>query len=386
MKSVRDFQIVNGGQTTASIYHALKIGKVDVSSVMVQMKLTVLTDPERVAEIVPLISQYANSQNKVSGADLGANGPYHHQLQQLSRSMWAPPRSGLERGTQWYYERARGSYSDDKLRQAPTQTASARTRQWLAERPVDQKFTKTDVAQFEHAWDCLPHLVCKGSEKNFKDFAERQEEHGAPIVNEQYFQHLIGKAILWKTCERLYKSLDLVGLRSSAVPYAIAWVVAKSNSRIDLKRIWQDQRLPSGLNEALSVVLKAADKHIRLSPLHPIKSEAAKKEECWKVFRGAMISLTRTWESEWTDMPIITSRQESDLYPQEWESVRQQFLNDPRTIQGLEIYTGRTWIAKCRRDTVASFAAMNWDELTLVPGVGRKKARDLLVMFSAALK
>ncbi|MCX6848238.1 MAG: AIPR family protein [Verrucomicrobia bacterium] len=384
MKSVRDFQIVNGGQTTASIYHALKVGKVDVSRVMVQMKLTVLTDPAGVAEIVPLISQYANSQNKVSGADLGANGAYHHQLQQLSRSMWAPPRSGLERGTQWYYERARGSYLDDKLRQSPSQTASAKTRQWMAERPVEQKFTKTDLAKFEHAWECLPHIVCKGNEKNFKEFAERQEEHGAPMVNEQYFQNLIGKAILWKTCERLYSSLELIGLRSSSVPYAISWLVARSNARIDLKRIWQDQRLPPGLYDAMSVVLMAADKHIRLSPHHPIKPEAAKKEECWKEFRGKTIPLALTWESEWADKPIITPRQESDLFPQEWERLRQSFLNDSRTIQGLETYTGRTWVTKCRRDTVASFAAMTWDELTLVPEVGRKKARILLEMFAAA--
>jgi len=84
---VRDFQIVNGGQTTASIYHALKKEKVDVTQVVVQVKLTVLSDPAGVAEIVPLISQYANSQNKVKNPDLYANRPFHRSLELLSRRL-----------------------------------------------------------------------------------------------------------------------------------------------------------------------------------------------------------------------------------------------------------------------------------------------------------
>ncbi|HEX3857062.1 MAG TPA: AIPR family protein [Verrucomicrobiae bacterium] len=116
LKSVKDFQIVNGGQTTASIFHAWKKERVDISDVVVQVKLTVLTDPAKVVDIVPLISRYANSQNKVNTADFSANGKFHHQLEQLSRTVWTMPASGMERGTHWYYERARGSYLDDKAR------------------------------------------------------------------------------------------------------------------------------------------------------------------------------------------------------------------------------------------------------------------------------
>jgi hypothetical protein len=108
---------VNGGQTTASIFHAWKKERTDISDVVVQVKLTVLTDPAKVADIVPLISRYANSQNKVNTADFSANGKFHHQLEQLSRTVWTMPVSGMERGTHWYYERARGSYLDDKARQ-----------------------------------------------------------------------------------------------------------------------------------------------------------------------------------------------------------------------------------------------------------------------------
>jgi hypothetical protein len=127
-----------------------------------------------VPEIVPLISRYANSQNKVNGADFAANGPFHHTLEELSRTVWARPASGVEKQTRWYYERARGSYADDKARQG---NATQRQR-WETENPKHQKFAKTDLAKFEHAWLGLPHLVCLGAEKNFNKLAERMEENG----------------------------------------------------------------------------------------------------------------------------------------------------------------------------------------------------------------
>ncbi|MEP6664152.1 MAG: AIPR family protein, partial [Verrucomicrobiota bacterium] len=278
LKRVRDFQIVNGGQTTASIYHALKKEKTDISRVTVQVKLTVLNDPARVADIVPLISKFANSQNKVNAADFSANGPFHTQLEALSRSMWAPPRSGLERGTQWYYERARGSYMDDKARQG----TPAKIKQWATERPPEQKFTKTDLAKYEHTWLGLPHLVCRGAEKNFLEFAQRQEEEGAPLVNGIYFQHLIAKAVIWRMAEKLFSTLELPQYRAQAVAYALSWLAEKSGRRIDINRIWSEQRVPPGLYEAVPTVLKEAHEHLLRQPGNP--SEAAKKPECWEAF------------------------------------------------------------------------------------------------------
>ena len=111
-----DFQIVKGGQTTASLYHAWKKDKQDISQVAVQMKLTLVADHTKLGEFVPLISLYANSQNKVNTTDFSVHGPFHQKLEKLSRTVWAPAIGGLERGTRWYYERARGSYLDDKSR------------------------------------------------------------------------------------------------------------------------------------------------------------------------------------------------------------------------------------------------------------------------------
>ena len=101
------FQIVNGGQTTASIYHAWKKEKRDITQLVVQVKLTVATDPELLTDFVPMISLYANSQNKVNTADFSANDVFHQKLESLSRTIWAPAVDGMSRGTRWYYERAR---------------------------------------------------------------------------------------------------------------------------------------------------------------------------------------------------------------------------------------------------------------------------------------
>src|SRR5207302_5212285 len=90
IKGVRDFQIVNGGQTTASIYHAVKKDRADVSQIFIQAKLTVLNDPAKMDEVIPRISEYANSQNKIQAADLAANDKYHRRIEQLSRTAWAP--------------------------------------------------------------------------------------------------------------------------------------------------------------------------------------------------------------------------------------------------------------------------------------------------------
>jgi hypothetical protein len=374
----RDFQIVNGGQTTASIYHALKKERLDVGEVVVQVKLTVLNEPERIGELVPLIARFANSQNKVNAADLAANGPFHHQLEQLSRSVWAPAVGGLARGTHWYYERARGSYLDDKARQG----TPARRREWETQNPKHQKFTKTDLAKFEHTWLGLPHWVCFGAEKNFVRFAERMEEDGEPEVNQDYFRHAVAKAILWHTAEKLFDTLDLEGYRANSVAYAVAWLAEKSGRRIDLNRIWTEQRLSPALCEALKTVCKEAWEH--LNHQQGNLGEASKKAECWEAFRQKEIALPGDWQAELAAAPFIAPRSEEEALAATWEQLRPKFLGDARTLEGLEAYTGREWVRSRRRDMVSSYAVLTWEQLRQRPGLGLKKIRALVEMFAIA--
>jgi len=356
----------------------LKKEKVDVQQVVVQMKLTVLKKPEDVPEIVPLISRYANSQNKVNAADFAANGPFHQTLEKLSRGAWAPAASGLERGTHWYYERARGSYLDDKARQG----TPSQKRAWEGRNPSSQKFSKTDVAKFEHAWLGKPHLVCLGAEKNFMKFAERMEDGGEPLVDLNYFQQLVAKAIFFRTAEKVFSAQQLEGYRANSVAYAVSWLAERAGQRIDLERIWTEQRLPPGLIKALETVCTAAHEHITASEGNP--GEASKREACWDEFRDSDIDVPVSWEKELAKHAFVAPATDEEALAAEWEKVRGALLADSRTIEGLEAYTNRAWVPKYRRETVSSFASLDWPALRTKPGLGLRKLRGLVEMFAIA--
>ncbi|PTX92316.1 AIPR family protein [Opitutus sp. ER46] len=301
LKLARDFQIVNGGQTTASIYHAFKRDKADLTSLVVQVKLTVLNDPKKIDVFVPLISQYANSQNKVNAADFSANQPYHVKLEELSRRLWAPAASGTERQTRWYYERARGSYLDDKMREG----TPARMRAFDALSPIRQKFTKTDLAKYENTWNQLPHHVCLGAEKNFIKFTEANLERGHPTVDEDYFHRLVAKAILFKSAEKLVGAQNYGGFRANIVTYTLAWLSHHSAQRIDLDRIWREQKLSDALAAAIVKVSAFANEHIiNPPPNRRNPGEWSKRQECWDSFREGAIDLATDFEIELVDLTM----------------------------------------------------------------------------------
>lgn len=379
LERVKDFQIVNGGQTTASIFHALKKEKVDVSHVVVQVKLTVLSDPQKVSEIVPLISKFANSQNKVNGADLSASGKFHRQMENLSRTVWSPPISGMDRGSHWYYERARGSYLDDKARQG----TPARQKEWMSNNPMDRKFTKTDLAKYEHAWIGMPHLVCRGAEKNFLAFADRLEDEGEPSVDLNYFKHTIAKAILFRTAEKLFSALGLEGYRANSVPYAVAWLALHSNHRIDLNRIWEEQRVPHLTQEALKSACQAAYAHIIQTGGNV--GEWSKKTECWEAFKNTAVSLPDNFMSEWADNSFLAIPINSDTSAGDWERIRSYFVTDNRKIGELEALTGNKWVSKYSGDEVRKFAILGYGELKGKGGRRLKNIPNLISLLSAVV-
>ena len=106
VSAMRDLQIVNGGQTTASILYAQDRDKAVLDEVFVQMKLSVV-DSERISDVVPLVSRYANTQNRVSEADFFSSHPFHRELERISRMTPAPARAGSLVSTKWFYERKR---------------------------------------------------------------------------------------------------------------------------------------------------------------------------------------------------------------------------------------------------------------------------------------
>jgi len=273
------FQIVNGGQTTASLYSAVKKDKADVREIMVQVKLTIPRQAKDIDELAPKISLYANSQNKVNTADFSANHPFHLRVEELSRTIWAPAASGSQIETKWFYERARGSYMDQIGR-----LGFADRSRWQAQNPPSQKFVKTDLAKFENSWDQLPYLVSRGAEKNFFEFMATLEERFPLKPDETFFCCLIAKAILFRSSERIVQAQNYGGYRANIVTYSISWLSQKIGKQVDLEKIWRQQKLSTELEEVIRLVSKQAYDHLVGGAAGGNVTEWAKREKCWDQF------------------------------------------------------------------------------------------------------
>ncbi len=288
LRGLRNFQIVNGRQTTASIRVA-KLRKLDLARTFVQMKLSVVT-PERATELVPRISEYANSQNRVSAADFFANHPFHVRIEGFSCRIHAPSPDGTFRQSKWFYERARGQYADARANLTPAQR-----RKFDLESPRSQLFTKTDLAKFLNVWEGRPHEVSLGAQKNFAAFAQRigrAWRKSADDFNEAWYRTAVAKAIIFKSTERIVSAQTWYqgGYRANIVAHTIAKLahdVADRNRAVDFETIWRRQSLGSVLDDAIAIA--ATEVHEVL--VHPPAgisnvTEWAKKQACWERVRN----------------------------------------------------------------------------------------------------
>jgi hypothetical protein len=284
---VRDLQIVNGGQTTASLFRAARKDDAALESIHVPMKLSVVEDPHELDGFVADISRFANSQNKVSVADLSANDPFHRKMQELSRSVWAPASLGEQRQTRWFYERARGQYADARAREG----TPARMKAFEQIHPRSQMFTKTDLAKFENTWRQMPHVVGKGAQKNFLAFTEELARRGGFSPDEKYFHHIVAKAILFRQAEKIVQKQAYGGYRANIVAYSLGWLSHATEQRLDLQAIWSRQGLSAGLERAIERVSKHMHECITNPPGGRNITEWCKSEQCWEKCRQIVISV-----------------------------------------------------------------------------------------------
>ena len=289
IKALKDLQIVNGGQTTASLFHARRKEKADLSDVFVQMKLTIIDD-DRVEDLVPRISQFANTQNTVNAADFFSNHPFHIRMEEFSRRIWAPAVGDEQLETHWYYERVRGQYDEEQARlDAPTK------RRFLKQNPKSQLVRKLLLAKFENVWDGDPVVVNLGGQKNFAAYAERiaaEWKSGPDRFDEAYFRRAIARAILFKSIEKLVSAQVWYagGYRANIVAYSIALLAHVLELRglvLDHERIWSDQAISEELSGAMTQItslvndtLTGADRGLANV------TEWAKKEACWESIRA----------------------------------------------------------------------------------------------------
>lgn len=303
IKSIRNLQIVNGGQTTASIFSTNKKDKADLSSIFVQMKLSVIP-AEKTVEVVPKISEYANSQNRVNAADFFANHPYHVRIEEFSRRLWAPSAEGSFKETKWFYERARGQYLDEQALKTPSQK-----KKYQEEYPRAQMFSKTDLAKYENVWRFIPHIVSQGAQKNFGNFAGfigKEWESRKDDFNELYYKCLVGKAIMFRRLEKIISDLDWYkqdpGYRANIVAYTLAWLGCYADSKgktVNFIDVWEKQGLSPVMVKAMEAVAEAVRESLVDTPTGISNvTEWAKKSGCWDRIRDLAIPVSSAFDSE----------------------------------------------------------------------------------------
>lgn len=281
---ITDLQIVNGGQTTASLFHTRRKDKADLTQIFVQMKLSVI-DNEESEKVVPRISEYANTQNRVQAADFFSNHAYHIRMEEFSRRLWAPAGKGAQRETKWFYERARGQYADAQAKLTP-----AEQKRFKAENPKPQMLTKTDLAKFENVWDDHPRYVNLGAEKNFARYAARigkEWDKSSDSFNEAYFKRAVARGIIFRATERIVSAQPWYnnGYRANIVAYTLAVLselTRRQEKSLDFQRVWNAQAISPVLESTIAVVASRVNDDL-LRPMQGISniSEWAKREACW---------------------------------------------------------------------------------------------------------
>lgn len=282
---IKGMQIVNGGQTTASVYFAKKkFPSLELERVRVAAKIIVMRSQDSVQEeaLISDISRFANSQNAVRQSDLSANKPFHVEVEKLSLSVYCPDGVG-----RWFYERAAGSYNTLLIREGTTPVKLRTLKEAI---PPARRITKTDLAKYINAWDKLPDIVSLGSQKNFDKFmssiaGSEGSEMLLPTVVD--FKAMIAKARIFKDTQKLVRPM-FQAFQANVAAYVVSVLSDRLGDRMDLDRIWLRQSISPELTSQIAVWSKEVNEVLHRTAGGRMISEWAKKPEC----RDAVLAAT----------------------------------------------------------------------------------------------
>jgi hypothetical protein len=281
---VRGLQIVNGAQTTASIHRARKTDRMDISKVALAMKLT-LVEPSKLAEFVPLIARYSNTQNVIQISDLSANNEFHISMEQLSESVWCP---GEE--DRWFYERARGAYQVAGARYG---TTPARRREFERECPKSNRFSKTDLAKFLMSWWQRPQTVSRGAQKNFAIFMAELPEHFESDwrPDEIFYKEVVAFAVLFRGAQSAIRRAKLQSYGANVLTFMIAKLSADFGLELDLPSIWDAQEVSPELMRIFDEWAPRIHAAIITGAGRSNVTEWCKKDESWAYIKAMDLGL-----------------------------------------------------------------------------------------------
>ncbi|HEU4460857.1 MAG TPA: AIPR family protein [Methylibium sp.] len=284
---LKGLQIVNGGQTTASLYFTKKKHpNTDLSRVRVPAKIIVMKAQDSTKEeaLVSDISRFANSQNAVSQSDLSANKPFHVEIEKLSRSVYCPDGVG-----QWFYERAAGSYNTLLAREGTTPGKLKALKDAI---PAARRVTKTDLAKYLNAWNRKPDIVSMGSQKNFDRFMASlspADGQDASLPTVADFKAMIAKAKIYREAQKLLRPM-FQAFQANVTAYTVAVLSEKLGARINLDLIWAKQAISAELLSQIASWSKEVNEALHSTSGGRMVSEWAKRPECKDAVMGASYS------------------------------------------------------------------------------------------------
>lgn len=294
-----DWQIVNGGQTTASIASTQGC---DLSKVFVQMKVSVVKNKENYSEIVKEISTCANSQTGIKQSDFESGDKYLIDMEGISKKEVSPITN-----KKWFFERMRGIYADTLASLGKYDKES-----FKEEFPKDQMLTKIDVARLMVIWDMKPHVACNSREKCFASYMRTLKE--GTNVDALYWHHVVALSILYKTIDKcVEKRCGQKGFKSRTTAYTMAAISYLTEKKLHLAYIWKNQKVQSQLEEIIEREVVIVNDFLERDNSRSFTKNA----KCWDELK------------EWIDgtpLPIslTTAEEDEDDYNEEEENIISQ--------------------------------------------------------------
>jgi len=347
----------------------------------------IVVQPDKLEEMVRLVSLYANSQNVIQIADFSANDPYHVEIERLSNVIWCPGGQG-----RWFYERARGQYQVAKARDGST---PATMKRFNEKTPSHRKFTKTELAKYLNSWSQRPDLVSFGAQKNFEHFMQalKANQRSDWVPDETYYKELVAKTILFKSAQRVVKQAHFPAYQANVLTYLVAYLSWRTGGRLGWESIWTRQALSEQLLALLAQWARDIDNALRSSAGGRMVSEWAKKEACWEAIRGINLPLPDPLPPEMASISI-RAMQEGDAVYESEHLTPEDYQNIARCkeVSGEEWLRIHAWGRKSGKlqrwqvgiaHTLAGYAANGWDK-----GPSAKQARQgvVIVKLSAEMQ
>ncbi|MGM5031159.1 AIPR family protein [Tardiphaga sp. 803_E3_N1_3] len=378
IKSLKGLQIVNGGQTTASLHRARRKDSLNLGNVAVPVKIIKVGGAD-LSEMVASVSRAANRQNTVQLADFSAGDPFHQQIEALANNTWLDDGKG-----RWFYERARGAYlaAEQKAayRKSEQQTFRAQT-------PKHRRLSKLDVARYLTAWDGLPYRVCLGGQKNFQHFMQRMKDSAPPPPDTDWLKRLVAKAIFYRAVEKKIRAMKFPAYGAQITAYVVSGLAHKTGGRMHFERLWSRQSISPELEQLAEAWAPQIDALLRQSAGQRNPSEWFKKEECWADILNKLPALSDPLPAELSYSGVDSGAPAATVAP------RAHSVADYERIDQCMKITPATWLEVAERGqkagvvhwkvaaicrTLASYAAGGWERKP-----SAKQAKPALEAFQA---